>query len=28
VRADQHWQAAVTGEGDTVEAWCRRHGLT
>jgi anti-sigma B factor antagonist len=27
VTADQDWQAAVTGEGDTVEEWCRRHGL-
>jgi anti-sigma B factor antagonist len=28
VTADQHWQAAVTGAGDTVEDWCRRHELT
>jgi anti-sigma B factor antagonist len=28
VMADQDWQAAVMGEGDdTVEQWCRRHGL-
>jgi anti-sigma B factor antagonist len=27
VSADQDWQAAVTGEGDTVEEWCRRHRL-
>ena len=24
---DQDWQDAVTGEGGTVEEWCRRHGL-
>ena len=27
VAADQDWRAAVTGEGGTVEDWCRRHGL-
>ncbi len=27
VTADQGWQDAVTGAGDTVEEWCRRHGL-
>jgi anti-sigma B factor antagonist len=27
VTADQDWQAAVTGAGDTVEEWCRRHRL-
>ncbi len=24
---DQHWQAAVTGEGLDTGAWCRKHGL-
>jgi anti-sigma B factor antagonist len=27
VTADQDWRAAVTGAGDTVEEWCRRHRL-
>jgi anti-sigma B factor antagonist len=27
ITADQDWQDAVTGEGGTVEEWCRRHGL-
>jgi anti-sigma B factor antagonist len=24
---DEHWQAAVTGEGHETEKWCRKHGL-
>jgi len=24
---DQHWQAAVTGEGLDAEEWCRKHDL-
>ena len=24
---DEHWQAAVTGEGHDTEEWCRKHGL-
>jgi anti-sigma B factor antagonist len=27
ISADQHWQAAVSGEGDSIEEWCRKHGL-
>jgi len=27
VTADQHWQAAVTGAGLTIEEWCGKHGL-
>ncbi len=27
ITADQHWQAAVSGEGDSTEEWCRTHGL-
>jgi anti-sigma B factor antagonist len=27
ITGDQDWRDAVTGEGDTVEQWCRRHGL-
>jgi anti-sigma B factor antagonist len=27
ITADQHWQAAVSGEGDNTEEWCRKHGL-
>jgi anti-sigma B factor antagonist len=27
ITGDQDWQDAVTGEGGTVEEWCRRHGL-
>ncbi len=27
IAADQHWQAAVSGEGDSAEQWCRKHGL-
>ena len=27
VAADQDWRDAVTGEGGTVEDWCRHHGL-
>jgi anti-sigma B factor antagonist len=25
--ADEHWQAAVAGEGRGTEEWCRKHGL-
>ena len=25
ITADQHWQAAVAGEGDSTEEWCRKH---
>ena len=24
---DQHWQAAITGQGHSAEEWCRTHGL-
>jgi len=24
---DEHWQAAVAGEGHDSEEWCRKHGL-
>ena len=27
ITADQHWQAAVTGDGDSSGEWCRKHGL-
>ena len=27
ISADQHWQAAVSGEGDSIGEWCRKHGL-
>ena len=27
ITADQHWQAAVSGEGDSAEEWCRKHDL-
>ena len=27
VTTDQHWKAAVTGDGHTIEEWCRNHGL-
>ena len=27
ITADRHWQAAISGEGDTVVEWCRKHGL-
>jgi anti-sigma B factor antagonist len=27
ISADQHWQAAVSGEGDSTGEWCRKHGL-
>ena len=27
ITGDQDWQPAVTAEGDTVEQWCRHHGL-
>jgi len=27
ITADQHWQAAVSGEGDSTGEWCRKHRL-
>jgi anti-sigma B factor antagonist len=27
IAGGQHWQAAVSGEGDSAEEWCRKHGL-
>ncbi len=27
ITADQHWQAAVAGEGDSAQGWCRKHRL-
>ena len=27
VTADQHWQAAASGEGDSPAEWCRKRGL-
>jgi anti-sigma B factor antagonist len=27
ITADQHWQAAVSGEGGNTGEWCREHGL-
>ena len=27
ITADQHWQAAASGEGDTSAEWCRKRGL-
>ena len=27
IAADQHWQAAVIGEGISTGEWCREHGL-
>jgi anti-sigma B factor antagonist len=27
ITADQHWQAAASGEGDSTEEWCRKRGL-
>jgi anti-sigma B factor antagonist len=27
ITADQRWQAAVSGDGDSTEEWCRKHGL-
>jgi anti-sigma B factor antagonist len=27
ITADQHWQAAVSGEGGSTEEWCRTHAL-
>jgi anti-sigma B factor antagonist len=27
ITADQHWQAAVSGEGGSTGEWCRKHGL-
>jgi len=27
IRADRHWQAAVSGAGGSAGEWCRQHGL-
>ena len=27
ITADQHWQAAASGEGDSTAGWCRKRGL-
>jgi anti-sigma B factor antagonist len=27
ITADQHWQAAVSGEGGSTGEWCRTHGV-
>jgi anti-sigma B factor antagonist len=27
ISADQHWQEAVSGEGDSAGEWCRKHRL-
>ena len=27
IAADQHWDVALAGEGDSAEDWCRRHEL-
>ena len=27
ITADQHWQAAVSGDGGSTEEWCRTHAL-
>jgi len=27
ITADRHWQAAVSGEGDSAGEWCCKHGL-
>jgi anti-sigma B factor antagonist len=27
ITADQHWQAVVSGEGDSTAEWCRKRGL-
>jgi anti-sigma B factor antagonist len=27
ITADQHWQAAASGEGDSIAQWCRKRGL-
>jgi anti-sigma B factor antagonist len=27
ITADRHWQAAVSGDGDSAGEWCRAHGL-
>ena len=27
ITADQHWQAAASGEGDSAAEWCRKRGL-
>jgi anti-sigma B factor antagonist len=27
ITADQHWQAAASGEGDSTAEWCRQRGL-
>jgi anti-sigma B factor antagonist len=27
ITADQHWQAAIAGQGDSTSDWCRKNGL-
>jgi anti-sigma B factor antagonist len=27
ITADQHWQAAIAGQGDSTSEWCRKNGL-
>jgi anti-sigma B factor antagonist len=27
IAADQHWQAAISGDGGSTEQWCRTHAL-
>lgn len=27
ITADQHWQAAIAGQGDSTGQWCRKNGL-
>jgi len=27
ITADQHWQAAIAGQGDSAGQWCRKNGL-
>jgi anti-sigma B factor antagonist len=27
ITADQHWQAAIEGQGDSASEWCRKNGL-
>jgi anti-sigma B factor antagonist len=27
ITADQHWQVAITGQGDSTSEWCRKNGL-
>jgi anti-sigma B factor antagonist len=27
ITADQHWQATIAGQGDSVSEWCRKNGL-